>query len=146
MKFLFTEQKIKKGVVMTSVLKSVMKELQKFGVISENAIVKQDNKIQYISSQLLVVSFDPKDKRLDISFNIMLRPDLSARIITLLQKVEGVEDINVIENYFLKDNQIFVGDMAVAEYKNTVEERIIEDYVKKEMEKFVLKTSQGYNC
>jgi len=123
-------------------------------ILEENFIKirsKQVNGTDHIiMSDNVMFLYETEVDRFNVSFHISTRPDISSMFIKNVYEDlnEIVCNINVMETHFVtKQNDILYGDIALEKYLETLNDFIIEGFVKSHKAKMILEDPRiGYHC
>lgn len=100
-------------------VKKVLNKLREYDFhITKHYSVDKDNNKYYIHLKECVLYIDENKKNVDISFNMLNLPDLTARITLIINSISNIETISIMESHFFnQEGKLLSGNEALTEFK-----------------------------
>ena len=123
-------------------------------ILEENFIKIRSKQVDgtdhIIMSDNVMFLYETKEDRFNVSFHISTRPDISAMFIkNVYEDLNNIVcNINVMETHYItKQNDILYGDVSLEKYLESLNDFIIEGFVKNHRNKAILENpNYGFHC
>jgi hypothetical protein len=128
-----------------SIIDQVRAKIDEYGleVFSDYPLVDGDEYVFFTEDMILFVN--KKEESIGISFQASTRPDRAAKMILIINEIEI--DINIMESFiFNRNNEYLSGEKAFDLIEKTKKSDAVQNFVKDQMYKEILLTSDCHEC
>lgn len=128
-----------------SIIDQVRAKIDEYGleVFSDYPLVDGDEYVFFTEDMILFVN--KKEESIGISFQASTRPDRAAKMILIINEIEI--DINIMESFiFNRNNEYLSGEKAFDLIEKTKKSDAVQSFVKDQMYKEILLTSDCHEC
>lgn len=128
-----------------SIIDQVRAKINEYGleVFTDYPLVDGDEYVFFLEDMILFVN--KEEESVGISFQASTRPDRAAKMILIINEIET--DINIMESFiFDRNNKYLSGEKAFELIEKTKESDAVQGFVKDQMYKEILLTSNCHEC
>ena len=129
------------------IIKNITDILEENDVKVVNKYEKEDKHF-FISDEMILV-YKNEDKSVNVSFNVSIKPEVSANFMIYLKNEldkELYEIIFISDSFFCKGKNMYTGNKAYKKYNEYNKTVIINSMILEKREDFFMKSDYGFNC